>query len=667
MDIYSSDYMIFMSEAYAEAYDEMIKWNNEQVLEEKSHGKLTKSFRQAFDVDRECYVKIVYDLTGHPEGYEPNGNDQQIKILSNRTHTQQANNSLNHVRQYGDTDHSSTNQRVLAIENWNTHERYKSANVIGPRFLSSLYYYFDEIPKNQQQGKSLRDRVKLCSNAVRSTFEDQVTTIKVGEIDTIWSHKTTNLPIDPEGFSTLLNRKNAKRNSERGVAINKYLAQTGISSSNNPYAHHNESVNSFMETMGWLFEADDEEDEEEEKEVSNAVYKINYYFKKNLQEKYITPILEKRRNRDLIMDFTAKFIDDHHTALSAPGPMYSFTFGKPETSFFYNLFNLTEDMILDIYANVIKETYYGKISSTINGFIVNAPHKLLITGMLVDAFQHEYDDIVECCEYLWSFCEYPILFKKFWSIGVNEEVMKYTIEHLPGKFKIINKKLTTLQALLKYDSNTAIAPYKEPMKTDGADHLYINLVRSIRNQIKATFKNIARLYYDNAEKNNTQHQSVSEFDDGTMADQEGINSNISQIVEKTCTKFASKEVNGAIVKACAEMSQVDKGNLTGYISQIFSVKNNKVSKFVENIITAYFTKNPSQTEIDSSEFINYGLAMYRSIGTSKDPLFSEIKLILNYWMNDIIQIRESYSREATIINYTRAIYNYFILMIKHYN
>jgi hypothetical protein len=39
---------------------------------------------------------------------------------------------------------------------------------------------------------------------------------------------------------------------------------------------------------------------------------------------------------------------------------------------------------------------------------------------------------------------------------------------------------------------------------------------------------------------------------------------------------------------------------------------------------------------------------------------------MNYWMNDIINIKEFYNRPATIISYTRAIFNYMVMMINFF-
>ena len=122
-----------------------------------------------------------------------------------------------------------------------------------------------------------------------------------------------------------------------------------------------------------------------------------------------------------------------------------------------------------------------------------------------------------------------------------------------------------------------------------------------------------------------------------------------------------------IVRIAADGAKVDKDILAGFINQIFGTKNNRLYKLVENVITAYFNKYPNATSVGSNEFVNYGIALYRSIGTSKDPLYHEIREILDYWMFTIINIRQYYQRDGTIINYTRGIFNYIIFMINYYN
>lgn len=414
----------------------------------------------------------------------------------------------------------------------------------------------------------------------------------------------------------------------------------------------------FFRENGFIFE------EGEEPEGRAGVYKINYYFRDHIQTPLVTPKLSKRKIQDAIIEFTGKFMDEHNKELSASGPVHFFAFGDNESSFFFDLFGITGDVIVNMFYEMVKETYYGKISKFFTGWVENAPHKVLLTAILIDAIQHDYEDIITCCEYLWAFSEYPLIYRYYWKIGVKEDVMNYTIEHLGSKYKV--KKVNNLQGLLKYDAHSSVSAMTERLRT-GADHTYMDLMQRMRNQINNTFKNISKAYYDNDEANATQHSKSAQFDDGTLADQEGHSTNIAQVVDKTINKFSSSELNMPIVRIAADGAKVDKDILAGFINQIFGTKNNRLYKLVENVITAYFNKYPNATSVGSNEFVNYGIALYRSIGTSKDPLYHEIREILDYWMFTIINIRQYYQRDGTIINYTRGIFNYIIFMINYYN
>ena len=407
------------------------------------------------------------------------------------------------------------------------------------------------------------------------------------------------------------------------------------------------------ELFDWLVESE-----------KKGVHKDGYYFKTHLQEKIVSPVLKKPSNREAIIEFTGKYMDENSDALSKPGPVDMMTFSARETQFFYDMFHTNPEEMIDMYTEMEKDTYFGKISKIFTGWVKNAPHKILITAILVEACMSGYEELIECCEYLYGFIEYPMIYREFWKTGVQEDIMNYTIEHLGSKFKI--KQLKNLGELLKYDATVAINFFMEQLKT-GSDNVYMDLIYRIRTQMSSKFRKIANAYFANYKDAHTQHKNVTKFDDGSLADQEGHSTIAAQIIEKTISKFSSNEINQSMVRVCANALQIDQSNLSGFITQIMSTKNNRLSKLIELIIMAYFDKNSTATSISSSEFLNFGLSIYRSIGTSKDPILTEIKNILQYWINDILNLRSMYNREATIISYTRGIYNYFVLMIKYYN
>lgn len=407
-----------------------------------------------------------------------------------------------------------------------------------------------------------------------------------------------------------------------------------------------------------------EEDITYDEAGKEGVYKENYYFRDNLQIPIIAPKLAKRMNRDIIIDNVGKFIDAHSAQLLTPGPVYTFTFGDKEVKFLYDIFGLDGEKLLAMYKEMVDVTYGGKISNVYNGLTVHSPHKIMLCAMIADAYQNGYTDILECCEYMFAFTEYPIIYRRFWAVGVKEDVMNYTIEHLGNKYKI--REFKNIQALLKYDSTKVVERYEEAFKK-GADNTYMDIIYEMRTRIKSKLKNISREYYKNSANNATQHTNVTEFDDGQIADQEGTTGNMVAIINKVTSKFISSGVNKAMVRISAEGSRgVDGTNLEGMINQIYSTKDNKINKFIEDVITAYFVKYPTAWEM-SKEFMVFALSLYRSIGTSKDPTLVDIKNIMSYWMNNIINITSMYSSEGTRINYSRAVFNYMVLTINSYS
>ena len=420
---------------------------------------------------------------------------------------------------------------------------------------------------------------------------------------------------------------------------------------------------SSVEFCQFLFNEEDEWNEYDEAGDKEGVYKENYYLRDNFQKPIIAPVLSKQANRDKIVDFIGQFMDEHSEQLSTSGPVYSFTFGQKEVSFLYELFKTDKNKMLELYDNLIKETYFGSISQFITGWVTNAPHKMLLMGMLVEAVQKNYEDIIECCEYMWAFTEYPIIYGEFWPNRVREDVMNYTIEHLGNKFVI--KHMSNLKGLLKYDT-TKVVEFFTPLMKEGVDNVYIDFMRRMRKQMYSKIQNIASEYYKNIKDNASQHQNVSQFDDGELADQEGHTTIVARAVEHTIDRITVEEVNGAIIKMAA-FKGIDKGNLSGMIAQINATKNNRIHQFIETVITAYFERNPSSSELGSAEFLNFGLGLYKSISTSKNQLYIKLREIMDYWMFTIIDIRSQYGREATIINYTKAVFNYFVILIAHYN
>lgn len=407
----------------------------------------------------------------------------------------------------------------------------------------------------------------------------------------------------------------------------------------------------------------DEAYNEAANEIKNGV-KQTYYFKKHLQSNIFDPIIAKRSTVEKIIDFTGVFLDKHAYQLHTPGPTHSFVFGVKEAAPLYELFHIDAPTILEHFNEMTKLAYdENKSKSTFNS-IKAGQLKLLIAFINVGAINNKNEELEECCKYLMGFAEYPLAFHHSWRIGVNEQVMNYTIEHLPNKFKI--KKMNNVLELIKHDMDSVFSLCHDRLAT-GVDFQYVEFIYRVKNHLKATFVKLANVYFDNIEKNNTQHLQQLTLEDDELANNDGIGANISQTIDNTYNKFLTNPINPALIKICAEGNKCNVDILTTYINQILNYKDNKVYNFIENMITSYIHRNPANPSIGSGEFITYGLSVYRSIAASKNPVYQELRAIVDLWIFEIIKITDFYQNKGTIINYTRGVYNYMIMMIQNLN
>lgn len=418
--------------------------------------------------------------------------------------------------------------------------------------------------------------------------------------------------------------------------------------------------------LSYLTEDIDEAYEEMDRylEAKEGVFKDNFYLRDHLQIPYIRNVLSKQKTQDAIIDLVSNFLDNHVDQLTTSGPVFTFSFADNETKVLYNLFGITKEDIIKIFNETVNETYFGKIALDFVGWVKQAPHKLLLNAILIESLQKGYENMIECVKWMYSFTEYPIVYREFWPIGVKKDVMDYTVDHLGSKFKITHMK--NIQELIFYHSNKVITSKDEKLKV-GLDDIWITIIQLIRNQFMNNFRNIANAYYENDKLGVTKHEKNSQFDDGTLADQEGHTTNVARAVDNTINKFATTSINTATIRHVADNTNVNKDILTSFINKIIKDKNNNLYKFIEDIITSYFNRNPTNTSVGSTEFLNFGLSVYRSIGTSKNEIYIDIKNILGYWMNTIIGIDKLYSSAGTRICYTRAIFNYMIFTIYSYN
>lgn len=386
-----------------------------------------------------------------------------------------------------------------------------------------------------------------------------------------------------------------------------------------------------------------------------------YYLEDNLMPK-INQAFKHPKVIDGIIDATVKFITDNQDKLLTSGPVHIVPFLQKDAKILYDTVGMTEEELTTMIEHVKSEVFsYNFPMETIR------PHQFIIIGMLIWGLRHANEDLIESCKYLISLSDYPFIYRKYWKRGVREDIMNYTVEHLGNKSHL--RRLGNLLAWLLYHSTVCVGGWKEKLSADRVQDLcFIDFINRVYSQINSAFRKISNSYYENWEKNATEHTPQNITDDGTIITQDNLGSRVATITEATITKFRTNDINRANALNAAERRKVGPDKLVGLLTTIIADKTNRLFRFVESTLLLFISSNPIDDKVGSGAFLTFGLKLYPSLSTSKVPLRQEIDSILDHWVYNILELDKVYTtREASVIGYRRAIYDYMIMMINYYN
>lgn len=429
-------------------------------------------------------------------------------------------------------------------------------------------------------------------------------------------------------------------------------------------------INEYFESDKSLYEIYLEDDNE--MEMNNEIELTDKGVNKNssILKRKLYPIIEDKlsdnKNIQSLLTFINNFISKNIEALSATGPIELIPFNNRNINQILNIFEIDETFLTDLCKEAEHNAFPNKAYDVV---MVNAgpEHKILFAGIAIYGLKHNNQNALSIASFLLAFAQYPIAFHQFWRLGVKQDVMEYTIEHLSNQFAI--RKHPNILSLMTYMTQLAIDTHKERLKTN-MDHTYFDLGIRVKNAFYSSFTNIAKAYYKNYENNNTIHTQVDEYEDGNLSDVEGNMNNINEITNDIYNKFIINGIEESLVavasRGTSSSMSVDKVKLSSYLNTIKSHKDNKIKQFIESILYLFFNKfDLNDDAINSTQFLSYGINLYKSISLSKDEHSTNLKNILNMWV-DICGLRENISRDATIIAYKKAIFVYFILAIQKY-
>lgn len=351
----------------------------------------------------------------------------------------------------------------------------------------------------------------------------------------------------------------------------------------------------------------------------------------------------------------ASYVDRNVNRLSTAGPSKRTLFSDMERNKVYDLINFDPKSCKAI----VKQSNYIKASWK----IVNDPFNLVMMMILRYAKLNQLEQINQLAVTYLTLSMYPSLHYKYFKFEPNEAIMQYTINNLSNKFKV-KQVGNILQALVDttaladktYDKNIRHANDKELTDYINAYKTRLNsLIKKIRDAFEKDYRSGN---YMNTERDNEDENDFKTSDSNSLL--------IQRIVDQVVLKLSVNGPDSRIVDISAKMNQVSVNETRNTLNQLTQNKDESVNirALCESILYLYlFNGENHVNDLNGSKFLTFCLAVYKKSNTNDENVI-KVKSILDTWIEKYSETYRKTQRVATLNNFRRALYTFFVFTLQ---
>ena len=351
----------------------------------------------------------------------------------------------------------------------------------------------------------------------------------------------------------------------------------------------------------------------------------------------------------------ASYVDRNVNRLSTAGPSKRTLFSDMERNKVYDLIKFDPK----ICKAIVKQSNYIKASWK----IVNDPFNLVMMMILRYAKLNKLDQINQLAVTYLTLSMYPSLHYKYFKFEPNEAIMQYTINNLSNKFKV-KQVGNILQALVDttaladktYDKNIRHANDKELTDYINAYKTRLNsLIKKIRDAFEKDYRSGN---YMNTERDNEDENDFKTSDSNSLL--------IQRIVDQVVLKLSVNGPDSRIVDISAKMNQVSVNETRNTLNQLTQNKDESVNirALCESILYLYlFNGENHVNDLNGSKFLTFCLAVYKKSNTNDENVI-KVKSILDTWIEKYSETYRKTQRVATLNNFRRALYTFFVFTLQ---
>ncbi len=387
---------------------------------------------------------------------------------------------------------------------------------------------------------------------------------------------------------------------------------------------------------------------------------------------HIEKVLSTSAGSNKFKMMVGTFLDKNHAKLHTPGPQYMIGFTDRDKAEFFTLFELSPRYVTEVVTTLTKS-----ITDKSNFLYLRQNPILFAFWSCIRYFHVKKDEKgLNTALAIYALAVYPSVFSVFFKYPPNADVMKYTIDHMSEKFTI--KRAGSIFAALYQSINSSffgksgdkVGFTKSIVVGDDAD--VIRFIQRIHNDQKSMMRNICDAYMQNYKKGLRTSQDLdSALNNNNLSaidtSYENNTTIVDTVAQKVTIPILTNGVNHQIVSQAKDIASISLADCMYYISKILTDKHTEdIRSFIHSVLFRYlYDERHQPSDINSREYLVWCSSLFRQTNSKNDNI-RNIKELLDKWAEET-GIHAKFKREASRVNYKKAIFFYFCLSIQFYN
>lgn len=351
-----------------------------------------------------------------------------------------------------------------------------------------------------------------------------------------------------------------------------------------------------------------------------------------------------------------KYIDKNSELLAAIGPMDIILFTDDDKNAIFNLIGITPKEV-----KAIKDKSTDRKTKD---NLIEAPFSTLMSA-IVRYFDMKKDEkLMNLSIFYLTMSMYPFIYRRSFKYKPTENIMNYTINNLSEKYKI--KQAGNLMNALIETSRGAYDLHRKNIIA-GIDRGYTDFIFALKTRNSSLMKNIAKEFYDNYKTGKYLNTEVEYNEEDKFREADSSSYLITRTADNISLKLIIDGPPMKLVTMAAQQNKVSINELRNYVTTMINNEHKEeIHTVVEAILTLYlFSDKNDISEINSNKFLLYCLDIYKRANTTDEQII-KIKKILDGWLENLGTYKKT-QRLATINNFRKALFTFFILSIMYYN